>query len=192
MLFRPGPCGCERVCLWPCLSTVTFCEWACLSGAALSSLDKEGLSALSWACLKGHRAVVQFLVEEGAKIDQTDKNGRSPLDLAAFYGDAETVGTAAATLPTCARRTGPRGDSGAEPSPSVHDAGPVWPGHTRVLWGGFRFPLILWHAVCSRPGVKILIDSKGLKFHDYKLHAHTGICVHTCICRFIFLQFPCK
>ena len=50
--------------------------------------------------------MVQFLVEEGAKIDQTDKNGRSPLDLAAFYGDAETVGTAAATLPTCARRLG--------------------------------------------------------------------------------------
>lgn len=76
-----------------CLTELMFCEWAFLSGAALSSLDKEGLSALSWACLKGHRAVVQFLVEEGAEIDQTDKNGRTPLDLAAFYGDAETVGT---------------------------------------------------------------------------------------------------
>lgn len=38
--------------------------------------------------------MVQFLVEEGAEIDQMDKNGRTPLDLAAFYGDAETVGTA--------------------------------------------------------------------------------------------------
>lgn len=37
--------------------------------------------------------MVQFLVEEGADIDQMDKNGRTPLDLAAFYGDAETVGT---------------------------------------------------------------------------------------------------
>lgn len=71
-----------------------FCECTVPAGAALSSLDKEGLSALSWACLKGHRAVVQFLVEEGAEIDQTDKNGRTPLDLAAFYGDAETVGPA--------------------------------------------------------------------------------------------------
>lgn len=76
-----------------CLTEFLFCECTVLAGATLSSLDKEGLSALSWACLKGHRAVVQFLVEEGAEIDQTDKNGRTPLDLAAFYGDAETVGT---------------------------------------------------------------------------------------------------
>jgi len=46
---------------------------------------------LSWACLKGHREVVQYLVEKGATVDQTDKNGRTPLDLAAFYGDADIV-----------------------------------------------------------------------------------------------------
>lgn len=46
---------------------------------------------LSWACLKGHKNVVQFLVEKGAIIDHTDKNGRTPLDLAAFFGDAEIV-----------------------------------------------------------------------------------------------------
>lgn len=54
-------------------------------------MDKEGLMPLSWACLKGHKNVVQFLVEKGAVIDHTDKNGRTPLDLAAFYGDAEIV-----------------------------------------------------------------------------------------------------
>lgn len=54
-------------------------------------MDKEGLTPLSWACLKGHKNVVQFLVEKGAVIDHTDKNGRTPLDLAAFYGDAEIV-----------------------------------------------------------------------------------------------------
>lgn len=54
-------------------------------------MDKEGLTALSWACLKGHREVVQYLVEKGATTDQTDKNGRTPLDLAAFYGDADIV-----------------------------------------------------------------------------------------------------
>lgn len=54
-------------------------------------MDKEGLTPLSWACLKGHKNVVQFLAEQGAVIDHTDKNGRTPLDLAAFYGDADIV-----------------------------------------------------------------------------------------------------
>lgn len=54
-------------------------------------MDKEGLTALSWACLKGHLAVVRCLVESGAATDHADKNGRTPLDLAAFYGDSEVV-----------------------------------------------------------------------------------------------------
>lgn len=54
-------------------------------------MDKEGLSALSWACLKGHLPVVRYLVESGAATDHADKNGRTPLDLAAFYGDSEVV-----------------------------------------------------------------------------------------------------
>lgn len=54
-------------------------------------MDKEGLTALSWACLKGHLPVVRYLVESGAATDHADKNGRTPLDLAAFYGDSEVV-----------------------------------------------------------------------------------------------------
>ena len=54
-------------------------------------MDKEGLTALSWACLKGHLTVVRCLVESGAATDHADKNGRTPLDLAAFYGDSEVV-----------------------------------------------------------------------------------------------------
>lgn len=78
------------------VSSVYQCEvrnacWLSLLGASLTSMDKEGLMPLSWACLKGHKNVVQFLVEKGAVIDHTDKNGRTPLDLAAFYGDAEIV-----------------------------------------------------------------------------------------------------
>lgn len=60
-------------------------------GASLSLMDKEGLTALSWACLKGHLPVVRYLVESGAATDHADKNGRTPLDLAAFYGDSDVV-----------------------------------------------------------------------------------------------------
>lgn len=57
----------------------------------MTAVDKEGLTPLSWACLKGQKSVVELLVEKGAQIDHTDKNGRTPLDLAAFYGDADIV-----------------------------------------------------------------------------------------------------
>ncbi|KAI2663340.1 Protein TANC1 [Labeo rohita] len=50
-----------------------------------------GLTPLGWACLKGQKKVVEFMVERGAQIDHTDKHGRTPLDLAAFYGDADIV-----------------------------------------------------------------------------------------------------
>uniref|UniRef100_A0A8K9WUQ0 Tetratricopeptide repeat, ankyrin repeat and coiled-coil containing 2b n=1 Tax=Oncorhynchus mykiss TaxID=8022 RepID=A0A8K9WUQ0_ONCMY len=57
----------------------------------LNTITKEGLTALSWACLKGHLHVVRCLVERGAATDHADKNGRTPLDLASFYGDSEMV-----------------------------------------------------------------------------------------------------
>lgn len=57
-------------------------------------MDKEGLTALSWACLKGHLPLVRALVEKGAATAHADKSGRTPLDLAAFYGDSEVVSRA--------------------------------------------------------------------------------------------------
>uniref|UniRef100_A0A8C1Q5R8 Tetratricopeptide repeat, ankyrin repeat and coiled-coil containing 2a n=1 Tax=Cyprinus carpio TaxID=7962 RepID=A0A8C1Q5R8_CYPCA len=59
--------------------------------SSLSLMDKEGLTALSWACLKGHLPLVRALVERGAATAHADKSGRTPLDLAAFYGDSEVV-----------------------------------------------------------------------------------------------------
>lgn len=67
------------------------CLILALIGASIALMDKEGLTALSWACLKGHLSVVRSLVDNGAATDHADKNGRTPLDLAAFYGDAEVV-----------------------------------------------------------------------------------------------------
>lgn len=66
---------------------------AVLLGAPLSSADQEGLAALTWACLKGQKGVVQLLVEAGADLNQSDRQGRTPLDLAALNGDADTVGS---------------------------------------------------------------------------------------------------
>lgn len=70
----------------------------CFAGASMDLMDKEGLTALSWACLKGHLPVVRCLVERGAATDHTDKNGRTPLDLAAFYGDSEVVSDISVSL----------------------------------------------------------------------------------------------
>lgn len=61
------------------------------SGASLDQTDKEGLTALSWACLKGKLPLVRELVERGAATSHADRSGRTPLDLAAFCGDPEVV-----------------------------------------------------------------------------------------------------
>uniref|UniRef100_A0A3Q3X6S3 Uncharacterized protein n=1 Tax=Mola mola TaxID=94237 RepID=A0A3Q3X6S3_MOLML len=63
-----------------------------LPGASLSSTDQEGLTALSWACMKGQKGAVRLLVEAGADLNQADRQGRTPLDLAALNGDADSVG----------------------------------------------------------------------------------------------------
>ena len=51
---------------------------------------------------RGLDAVVKFLAEKGAKLDRTDKQGRTPLDVALGVGAGAGV-TAAAVAPARAR-----------------------------------------------------------------------------------------
>lgn len=64
------------------------------AGASLEQTDREGLTALSWACLKGKLQLVRELVERGTATTHADRSGRTPLDLAAFCGDPEVVSQA--------------------------------------------------------------------------------------------------
>lgn len=60
-------------------------------GACVKKTDKEGLTALSWACHQGHRHAVMTLLDKGSNINAIDKNGRTPLDLAATCSDPKIV-----------------------------------------------------------------------------------------------------
>lgn len=61
------------------------------SGANIEKQDREGLTALCWACLRGKQQTTQTLIDRGAHINQSDKTGRTPLDLAAFQGNSTIV-----------------------------------------------------------------------------------------------------
>lgn len=65
--------------------------FAYYSGSSLHQVDKEGLTALCWACLKGHHHIIQTLLDKGANLHHVDRRGRTPLQLAAFHGDAQVV-----------------------------------------------------------------------------------------------------
>ncbi len=87
LLFSPFHCV-SSFFVW---SNKVYKDCVFIIGACMTAVDKEGLTPLGWACLKGQKKVVELLVERGAQIDHTDKHGRTPLDLAAFYGDADIV-----------------------------------------------------------------------------------------------------
>jgi ankyrin repeat protein len=61
------------------------------SGCDVSALDRDEMTALSWACLRGHLVCVQVLLDGGCEINHSDKFGRTPLDLAAEKGHFRVV-----------------------------------------------------------------------------------------------------
>jgi len=76
----------------------------CLAaGADINAVDSNGRSALFGAAQQGFDKVVQFLAENGAKVDIKDRNGRTALDAASglaggFGFDGSAGATHAATI----------------------------------------------------------------------------------------------
>lgn len=58
------------------------------SGADIDARQSDGTSALHWAVLGGHHAMVDNLLQNGADANAADRYGTTPLSLAALNGDA--------------------------------------------------------------------------------------------------------
>jgi hypothetical protein len=51
----------------------------------------SGRTPLFWAAAKGYSEVVRLLLDHGAELNYTDKDGKSPLSIAQFYGEATVI-----------------------------------------------------------------------------------------------------
>jgi ankyrin repeat protein len=55
----------------------------CLNnGVNINAANAKGETALHGAAMRGSDSIVQFLVYHGARLDVTDKEGRTPLNIA--------------------------------------------------------------------------------------------------------------
>lgn len=62
------------------------------NGVDINAFNDRGETALHGAAGRGADAVVRFLVEQGARLDLQDKQGRTPLDVALGAGGRRTAG----------------------------------------------------------------------------------------------------
>ncbi|CAM9835784.1 unnamed protein product, partial [Ectocarpus fasciculatus] len=60
-----------------------------VNGHLVTTLDKDGRTALLRSCVGGHLEVARLLVEAGADVDFQDSSGTSPLGVAAVLGNKE-------------------------------------------------------------------------------------------------------
>jgi ankyrin repeat protein len=56
-------------------------------GADINTQSNDGMSALTWACHKGHLEIAEFLMRNRAKIHFTDDNGDTAFDLLDVEGN---------------------------------------------------------------------------------------------------------
>lgn len=103
---------------------------------ALQSMDirnSEGNTALHWACLNGHKHVVQYLMDKGASAAVVNTAGRTPVDEALsrdfqeIFDLVKDYGTAGADVTVEVEETGTGqlqgadGDSGSGDEDSEED-----------------------------------------------------------------------
>ena len=62
-------------------------------GAEIESKDQDGMTALVWAAINGHREIVDFLLTHGADKETPNTVGSTPLRLAVLYNQPEIVTT---------------------------------------------------------------------------------------------------
>ncbi|XP_014287804.1 serine/threonine-protein phosphatase 6 regulatory ankyrin repeat subunit A [Halyomorpha halys] len=73
------------------LATRTILELKKSGGKCINHQDSEGETALHWAAVRRHGAIVRSLLESGANVTYVDKCNNTALHAAAFSGDAKSV-----------------------------------------------------------------------------------------------------
>ena len=49
------------------------------TGIDVNNQDQDGVSALHWACERGHYSIVKLLLDHGANVNSVTKKGETPL-----------------------------------------------------------------------------------------------------------------